>query len=218
MTVQYTHPRDEMVGFLPDEAKSVLDVGCSSGSFGRELRTKKPNIHLVGIEPNADAASVAASIYDEVLVGRFPDVRAQLPRGDQYDAVYFNDVLEHMPTPEPALTAARELLTDHGVIVASIPNIRHISVIGPLVVRDEFRYRNSGILDTTHLRFFTGSSIRRLFAEDGWEILSMQGINRVLRIAEEKRRPWIGWLGKITRGWSDGFFFVQYVVVAKPIR
>lgn len=212
----YTHPRPEMLSFLPQNAESVLDVGCSSGAFGKGLLAKHRDIRLVGIEPNPVAAQVAGTIYDRVIVGLFPDVRHQLDPGEHFDAIYFNDVLEHMTQPEDALHAARELLSPRGVVIASIPNIRHISVLGPLIFRDEFRYRESGILDVTHFRFFTRRSIRRMFASAGWEIERMQGINRVLRIAEDKRRRWIELLGKLSRGRTDAFFFVQYVVVSRP--
>lgn len=215
MTVTYTHPRPEMLGYLPPHALSVLDVGCSSGEFGKQLLATA-NVRLVGVEPNQVAADLASKIYHHVVVGLFPDVRDELDPGERFDAIYFNDVLEHMTEPEAALRAARELLAPEGVVIASIPNIRHLSVLGPLILRDEFRYRETGILDRTHFRFFTKRSIARMFADEGWTIERLEGINRVLRIAEDKRRRWIELLGRASRGRTDGFFFVQYVVVARP--
>jgi len=212
----YNPPRSEMVEFLPPGATAVLDVGCSSGFFGGELRKRHEQIRLIGIDPNETAVRLARAIYDEVIVGSFPLAQNRLPDGERYDAISFNDVLEHMACPEVALTAARDLLSPTGVIVASIPNIRHISVLGPLIVRDEFRYRDSGILDRTHLRFFTARSIRRLFDSSGWQIMEMRGINRGLRVGESRERRWIGAASCISRGWTDGFFFVQYAVVACP--
>ena len=153
-----------------------------------------------------------------MIVGLFPDVRDQLEPGEHFDAIYFNDVLEHMTEPEAALRAARELFTRDGVVIASIPNIRHISVLGPLIFRDEFKYRESGILDRTHFRFFTKRSIQRMLVSEGWKVETMEGIHRVLRIAETKRRRWIELLGFLSRGRTDGFFCVQYVVVARPAQ
>jgi 2-polyprenyl-3-methyl-5-hydroxy-6-metoxy-1,4-benzoquinol methylase len=215
VTITYTHPRGEMIGYLPATAKSVLDVGCSSGAFGKELRKLSRITRLIGLEPNEEAAEAARSVYDEVIVGRFPDQQRHLPAGERYDAIYFNDVLEHMQQPELALAAVPCLLSPTGVIIASIPNIRHVSVLGQLIVRDEWRYKESGILDTTHLRFFTARSIRRLFEEGGWDVERLEGINRVWRGGEVRPRLWIRVLGKVTRGWTDGFFFMQYVVVAR---
>jgi len=215
MTVTYTHPRCEMVDYLPASAKSVFDVGCSSGAFGNELRKRRGIARLIGLEPNEDAAEVARSVYDEVIVGRFPDERSQLPVGERYDAIYFNDVLEHMQQPELALAAARDLLSPTGVIIASIPNIRHVSVLGKLIFRDEWRYTESGILDKTHLRFFTARSIRQLLEDGGWRIERFEGINRVWRGGEVRPRLWMRVLGGLTHGRTDGFFFMQYVVVAR---
>lgn len=217
VSTNYTHSRNEMLQFLPREARSVLDVGCSTGAFGIELRKHCADLRLVGVEPNPEAGEVASGVYDHVSIGRFPDIQDDLPAGDRYDVIYFNDVLEHMPEPELAMRAARTFLAEGGMMIASIPNVRHISVLGPLIVRDDFKYRASGILDTTHLRFFTNRSIRRLYESEGWQITRMQGINRVLHIAEDRRRPWIGWLGRLSGGRTDAFFFVQYVVVAQPL-
>jgi len=210
----YTHPRGEMLHYLPSTARSVFDVGCSSGAFGNELRKLGRITQLIGLEPNQEAAEVARSVYDQVIVGQFPEDQDQLPAGERYDAIYFNDVLEHMPQPELALAAARYLLTPTGVVIASIPNIRHVSILGKLIVHDEWRYTESGILDKTHLRFFTARSIRRLFEDGGWDIEHLEGINRVLHGGEARPRLWIRALGSLTQGWTDGFFFMQYVVVA----
>jgi 2-polyprenyl-3-methyl-5-hydroxy-6-metoxy-1,4-benzoquinol methylase len=215
VTITYTHPRDEMVDYLPATAVSALDVGCSSGAFGTQLRKLSRITRLVGLEPNQEAAEVARSVYDEVIIGRFPDAQRHLPAGERYDAVYFNDVLEHMERPELALAAVPDLLSPTGVIIASIPNIRHVSILGQLIFRDEWRYKESGILDTTHVRFFTARSIRRLFEDGGWDVECLEGINRVLRGSEVRPRLWIRVLGRVTRGWTDGFFFMQYVVVAR---
>ena len=214
VTINYTHPRDEMIDFLPPTARSALDVGCSSGAFGHELRKRSGINRLIGVEPNKEAAEVARRVYDEVIVGPFPDEQRQLPTGERYDAIFFNDVLEHMQQPEVALAAAAGLLSPNGVVIASIPNIRHVSVLGQLIVRDEWRYKESGILDRTHLRFFTASSIRRLFEDDGWDVERLEGINRVLRGGDVRPRLWMRVLSIMTQGWTDGFFFMQYVIVA----
>jgi 2-polyprenyl-3-methyl-5-hydroxy-6-metoxy-1,4-benzoquinol methylase len=204
-----------MLDYLPSSANSVLDVGCSSGAFGGELRKLSRITRLIGLEPNVEAAEVARSVYDQVFVGQFPDDQDQLPAGERYDAIYFNDVLEHMQQPELALAAAQHLLLPAGVVIASIPNIRHVSILARLIVQDEWRYTEVGILDKTHLRFFTARSIRRLFEEGGWDIERLEGINRVWRGGEARSRIWIRALGSLTHGWTDGFFFMQYVVVAR---
>lgn len=203
-----------MAAYLPASARAVLDVGCSSGEFGRGLRACR-DVRLHGLEPNPVAAEAARAVYDEVATGCFPEDANRLP-DLRYDAIYFNDVLEHMPDPRRALDAAAAMLTGSGVVIASIPNVRHISVTGPLVVLGEFRYRETGILDRTHLRFFTRRSITRMFAEAGWQVERLDAINRVLRVGRTRTPWWIAALGRVSRGWTDGLFAVQYVAVARP--
>lgn len=217
MSIVYTTARPELVAFHPPAARVILDVGCSTGAFGASLRRQgRAPVRIVGMEPNPAAAREADQVYDEVVRGAFPEDRDALPRGESYDVVYFNDVLEHMVEPDSALRAACDLLSAQGVVIASIPNIRHISALGPLLLLGEFRYTPSGILDATHLRFYTERTIWRLFLDAGYHVDRVEGINRTLRLGDTRTRPWIRLLSLLTRGRSDAFFFAQYVVVARP--
>jgi 2-polyprenyl-3-methyl-5-hydroxy-6-metoxy-1,4-benzoquinol methylase len=212
----YDNDRPEMLAFIPNAAQSLLDVGCATGRFGAAIRERHPATELVGVEPDPLAAERAAPFYDRVVCGEFPDVVPSLMRSGGFDVIVFNDVLEHMADPNEALDAARNLLSPTGVVVASIPNVRHITATGPLLLRGEWRYRDYGILDATHLRFFTAKSIARLFSEDGWTILGLEPINRRRRINDPSTALWIKALGWATLGRSDPFFVLQYAVTARP--
>lgn len=203
-----------MLRFIPANVTSILDVGCSTGAFGREVRQRIRSGRLVGVEPNSVAASEALSAFDAVHVGMFPDVAGELG-SELFDVIFFNDVLEHMPQPENALKAASKLLAHGGVVVASIPNVRHISVLGPLLLQGDFRYRESGILDQTHLRFFTKKTIRRLFADSGWTVDRLEAINPGLRVGTLSTPLWIRALSFATLRRTDEFFAVQFVSVAR---
>ncbi len=160
---------------------------------------------------------MAETVFDKVVPGVFPDVEDQVARAEGYDAIVCNDVLEHMAEPHLALASALRLLSADGVLVASIPNVRHVSVLGPLLLFGQWEYKESGILDKTHLRFFTKRSMRRLFEESGWTVLRIEGINRWFRSGKERWRWLLRTLAVMTRGHTDEFFCVNYAVVARAM-
>lgn len=169
--------RREMLAFVPPAARSVLDVGCGPGGFGQALRQDDPTREVWGIEVDEEVAAGAARFYDRMVVGAFPDALAGA--GKTFDCVVFNDVLEHTVDPWAILRATVALLAPGGVVVASIPNVRNVSVVLDLVLRGNWTYRDIGILDRTHLRFFTSRSIRALFADSGFAVEALRGINPV---------------------------------------
>lgn len=162
--------RPEVLAVIPP-ADKVLEVGCWRGGFGAQLAVR--GMEVWGIEPNPEAARIATRRLSKVIEGVFPkDAPAE-----KFDGIIFNDVLEHMAAPEEAMHAARHLLKPGGWVVASIPNIRHISVIAPLVLHGRFDYRDTGILDRTHLKHFTRATIRELFENTGYAIEVLEPIN-----------------------------------------
>ena len=110
-----------------------------------------------------------------VIEGMF-DPQMDLPVGS-FDCILFNDVLEHMLAPELALRYARRLLTPGGVVVASIPNIRSFPTLWRLMFHGSWEYQDAGVLDRTHLRFFTKSSMVDMFEREGFALEKVCGIN-----------------------------------------
>jgi len=168
-------PRHDMVDFVPVTATRMLDVGCGRGGFGRSVKLRA-ELEVTGIEIDPLAASVAASRYDHVITGTFPD---DVPSGAEFDCIVFNDLLEHLVDPWGALRAAAGLLAPGGSVVASIPNMRSWPVFWPLLTRGEWRYVSDGVLDRTHLRFFTLASAEEMFTDAGFTIVRAIPINLV---------------------------------------
>lgn len=172
----YELERAEMLPFVPESCKSVLEVGCSSGAFGELLKKQRPNCIVWGIEPDRQSAHNAELRLDHVIHGEFsadhPDLRDR-----QFDVICFNDVLEHLTDPERILTDCKRLLAPHGVVVASLPNILFFYQITKILIEQDWRYEESGIMDNTHLRFFTKKSIRRMFENSGYRVEEITGIN-----------------------------------------
>lgn len=148
----------------------ALNVGCAAGRDAPALRSLGAS-EIHGIEPAAAAADLAAQQYDRVFHGT---VESWDPEGRRYGLVVFADVLEHLPDPRSVLLSAHGWLARDGLLLISIPNIRHVSVLWRLAVRGTWRYEDHGIMDRTHLRFFTSASFRELLDETGYRLLALR--------------------------------------------
>jgi SAM-dependent methyltransferase len=204
--------RREMLDFIPRHAKRILEVGCSVGNFG-ELLKMELGAEVWGVEADEKACSIAADKIDRAVCGLFSPGLA-LPRA-AFDCVVFNDVLEHMVDPYSALAHAKELLSSGGVLVASIPNVRYFGNIWNLLVRKTWDYSDTGILDRTHLRFFTERSIRSTFDSLGYDILRIAGINAV-DYADPDLRQRFRVLNLLTFKSIGDMRWMQFAVVARP--
>jgi 2-polyprenyl-3-methyl-5-hydroxy-6-metoxy-1,4-benzoquinol methylase len=147
----------------------VLDVGCWSG-FNAAFLAEECGAVVDGVEPDAKMAVAAEQHCREVLRSGIEEaLTGLLARPERYDAVLFLDVLEHLADPHTVLREARGLLRDGGVALVSLPNVAHWSMrLG--LLRGRWRYAESGLLDRTHLRFFTTATATELFSEAGWSI------------------------------------------------
>lgn len=163
----YCQARRDVEAMIPAGVSRILDIGCGEGALGRVL-LEKGAAEVVGIEVNPAAAEVARRRLTQVFCG---DVEAiDFPFADEYfDCVVLADVLEHMRYPLSVLKKVRRCLSCSGVVVASIPNIRFVGVIEKLV-DGRWEYEDAGILDRTHLRFFTRKEMEFLFRDAGFEL------------------------------------------------
>ena len=200
--------RPELLPFIPETANSLLDVGCGVGEFGRNLRRLRPEMELWAVEPDPTSAQIAQDTFDQIIVNNFPN--DSMP-DRRFDVVLCADVLEHMAEPEKALLAAADALTEDGILLASLPNVRNWRrVIWPLLRHGAWTYTETGILDRTHLRFFTSRSMIDFFAANNWSVESISGIESTGR--GDKL------LSAITRRRLDDFLFPQYIIVARPVK
>lgn len=171
----YKNVRHEMLNFLPNTAKKALDVGCAEGVFGMAIKSKN-NAEVWGIELMEDHANEAKKVLDKVFIGPCESFLNDLPE-NYFDVIYFNDVLEHMVDPYSVLTEIKKKLSHNGLVISSIPNLRYYKVFKELYFDEDFEYKEEGILDKTHLRFFTKNSIKNMYERLGYEIISHVGIN-----------------------------------------
>ena len=165
--------RPEVAALLPPAYATVLEVGCAKGGFRPSLL---PAAEVWGIEPHPAAAEQARAAGYRMLVGSFEAVAAQCPDA-YFDLVVCNDVIEHMADHDAFLEAIRAKLRPGGVLVGSVPNVRYFGHLVKLLVRKDWQYVEQGILDRTHLRFFTVRSLRRTLLAHGYVIQRLQGLN-----------------------------------------
>ena len=156
-THYYATTRLEMHKFIPEKYSRVLEIGCGCGNFSNNLRHIECEIW--GIEPNKDAAKEAATKFDRVLIGNFSDLLDSIP-DNYFDLVVCNDVIEHMIDHDKFFEEIKPKITQTGSFVGSIPNILYISSFYKIVIKRDWPYANEGILDRTHLRFFTYKSLK----------------------------------------------------------
>jgi 2-polyprenyl-3-methyl-5-hydroxy-6-metoxy-1,4-benzoquinol methylase len=200
--------RNEMIDFLPVTAETILDVGCGVGNFGSSIKSKM-DVEIWGIEIDKEAAQTAITRYDNVLVGDISEIVPSLPV-KYFDCIFFNDVLEHLVNPYEVLQNIKANLAPSGVVICSIPNVRHYKTFFKLVFRRQWEYEDMGVLDRTHLRFFTEKSIKDMFNMLDYEIVNMKGIHRT-----RKKIPRL--INLLTFGWLSDTLYLQYVCEARPI-
>jgi ubiquinone/menaquinone biosynthesis C-methylase UbiE len=170
----YCNQRREMLPFIPPGCKRLLEVGCGTGEFAWLVK-KERNAEVWGIDIYKEIAEKAVNKLDKVLHGDIEREDLDLPAG-YFDCIVFNDVLEHLHDPWAVLRKAQLFLMSDGYIVASIPNVRYFDNIKQLLKHKEWRYEDEGILDRTHLRFFTMKSSKELFESCGYAVESITGI------------------------------------------
>ena len=162
------------------QGKRVLEVGCASGVQSRFLK-EKLGCTVTGIEINPSAAADASKYCERVIVGDLESMDLASQLGDsKFDVIIIADVLEHLHDPLKVILKLRDHLRAEGYVVASIPNVVHAALILQMA-HGRFDYRPYGLLDDTHVRFFTLKTIYRLFEESGLAIL---GVDRAVRAVE----------------------------------
>jgi 2-polyprenyl-3-methyl-5-hydroxy-6-metoxy-1,4-benzoquinol methylase len=155
----------------------------------------------------AEEGLKAKEKLNHVIIDSVENSIDKLP-DNYFDVIYFNDVLEHLANPNSVLVNIRAKLSEAGVIISSIPNVRYHSVFKQYIFKKDWKYDNAGVMDFTHLRFFTSKSIKDMYHEAGYEIVKHKGIN--------KTRSLMPYFYNILLLFTAGdMFYVQYATIAK---
>jgi SAM-dependent methyltransferase len=170
----FEHTRPELRALVPDSARRVLDVGCGSGGLGAALKRER-GCEVVGLEGFPEAAERARRRLDAAICVDL-DSLDRLPgeAAGPFDAIVFGDVLEHLRDPARLVGALLPSLAPDGVLVCSIPNVKHWTVLYPLLVEDRWSYDDVGLLDRTHVHFFTAREAAAMLDRLGLEIAHLE--------------------------------------------
>lgn len=168
-TASYTGPRPDVVGLIPPDAQTFLDVGCSNGRLGEEIKRVRRRMEVWGIEIVPDFAAQAERRLDRVLVGPAGELIPTIDR--EFDCVVCADVLEHIPEdPTELLRDLHRLLTPNGRCIVSLPNVRFYTTFVELALRGRWPRRERGVHDRTHRHWFTDADARQMFFEAGYQV------------------------------------------------
>jgi 2-polyprenyl-3-methyl-5-hydroxy-6-metoxy-1,4-benzoquinol methylase len=168
-SIYFAQERPEVVDLVPRDARRVLELGCASGRLAEHLKQRQA-CHVTGVELLADVAAQAESRVDRLIVGDCETIDfAALFEQEEFDCIVAADVLEHLRNPEQLLRRLQPFLSPDAAIVVSLPNVRHAGVLDG-ALRGYWSYQKWGILDRTHLRFFTRREIDNMFARLGFEV------------------------------------------------
>lgn len=167
----------DLLSMLPKDSKRLIEIGCSSGALAREYKQINSNCFFTGVEIDFEYTKLAGRHCDVVLnmdIETANDNFYQSRTGE--DCWIFGDTLEHLKDPWLVLSKIRKIIPINGCIIACIPNAQHWSIQTRLN-SGEFRYEDSGLLDRTHLRWFTRKTIIEMFLSAGFQITN--GIPRI---------------------------------------
>jgi 2-polyprenyl-3-methyl-5-hydroxy-6-metoxy-1,4-benzoquinol methylase len=202
----FGNARVEIEPLLSPSASRVLEIGCGTGQTVRWLKESGRAGQAWGVELFESAAKLARPHFEEVLVGDAESLVDTAFTGQEFDLILCLDVLEHMVDPWRCVATLQSRIAPGGKLVISVPNVRCLRVIAPLLLLGEWKYLDEGILDRTHLRFFTRKSAQQLAAGSAFQV------ERCLSFRPANTK--IGKLNRWTLGIWDDLTAVQYLVAA----
>ena len=200
----YFSVRDDLIRLIPPQAQRILEVGCAGGMTGKALREKGVE-EIVGIEIDEVVAQQGRPYYDQLIVGDVEKVRLPFEK-EHFDCIIYGDVLEHLVNPWQVLKSHHLFLKKGGSIICSIPNIRHYRIIKKLILKGKWEYTDDGILDRSHLRFFTLDSIQKMLKEAGFEIKEL--------LRRSSAVSWLKGMNRLLGNRLVDFLVRQYIILA----
>ncbi len=215
----YRQKRSDIEALIPNGAMKVLDIGCADGTLGKRLLEKGIR-EVIGIEINPNACKNAEHNLSRIICGDIEEIVLPFKEG-YFDCIICGDALEHLKEPLSVLKKIKSYLSNAGAIIASIPNVRHHGVIN-MLANGRWKYEDYGILDRTHLRFFTKKEIEELFYDAGFEITGITenidpqyyNINPLSENISFGRVT----LNNLTPNELKDLFVVQYLIRAQKAR
>lgn len=207
----YGNVRHDLINFFGEvEGMKVLEIGAAYGETLHYLKAHKKASEVIGVELFKDQKNLDKYKALDTLI--FGDVQnLDLTRYEGYfDVIILADVLEHVFEPLPLLNKIKSLLKDNGIIIVSIPNIRHYSSFVKIFLKGNFQYEDSGIFDYTHMRFYCKKDVESLLSKSDFSITKSEG-----SIRNYNGKSFAKLVNKATFGIFEEFLSVQCFFMAK---
>ncbi len=205
----YENDRLEMLSYIPQNCARSVEFGCGTGEFSLLLKTKL-NAEAWAVEIHKESAKKAAEKLDRVINADALQGVEELP-DNYFDCAVFLDVLEHLADPYELLRRIKTKLKPDGLVICSIPNIRYYRALKKYVFQGDWEYEEHGVMDKTHLRFFTKKSLIRTFSSLNYDIDCLVGkhptSSRTFKL-----------LNLCLFNALEDIRYKHYYVVARPIR
>ena len=200
----YNVEKDILYPYIPEGPNIILDIGCGSGMLGRNLLKLNKAESLIGVEIYKPAAIKAEKYYNKVYNQDIEQLN--LEYHNYFDFIICGDILEHLKDPWIILKKIRNWLKRQGNIIITIPNIRYWYILKELMLKGIWKYSDAGILDKTHLRFFTRRTINQIIREEKYILI----ISKMIIHGKKKNV-----LNKLTYRFFEEFLGSQILVIAK---
>ncbi len=171
----YNNVNGDLLAFMPGGQQRVVEIGCGAGALAAAYREANPACHYTGVEMMPEMAARARAVMNRVIEADVETLPAEaLGDPGSVDIIVYGDVLEHLRDPWAVLRAHLLLLRPGGVVAVSLPNVQYWGVLEDLL-RGTWTYRDSGVLDRTHLRFFTLDTAISLLTDAGLTVVGIRG-------------------------------------------
>lgn len=207
MSDYYSLTRNDVINLIEGDFPVILELGCSEGFTTEAAKRKFKSSVSYGVELSTQASEKAKSRIDKVYNVNLEDFDFPF-ENESIDLIICADVLEHLNDIWKVLNETNRILSSDGFLIASLPNISHITVLLKIIF-NKFKYEESGILDKSHLRFFTKYTIENIFGDSGFEIVKVSSnkSNSLKFII----------FNFITFNLFERFSIYQYLIVARKI-
>ena len=215
------NPRTELIDLIKEAPEQIFEIGCGSGATGIAIKQKFPDVKYIGLDSDKEATDIARTRLDRVIVSDIERVHLDSfgLKKECFDLIICADILEHLYDPWKILFDLRDYLTPDGKILASIPNVQYINHIINFL-HGNWKYDDNGLLDVTHIRFFTLNEIAKMFTGTGYNIIHCSGATNP-KLNSDKWPNDFDFgkfvLKNVTREEAFKFSVLQYLIIAQKV-